>query len=51
VPDDVKDMVKPVWSHRLWLKTEAQLNETTPETVLDSILEKQSIPAEEVVRL
>ncbi|WP_077213108.1 AAA family ATPase [Bacillus dakarensis] len=51
VPDDVKEMIKPVWGHRLWLKTEAQLNETTPESVLDSILEKQTIPIEEVVKL
>ncbi|MBS4214995.1 AAA family ATPase [Neobacillus rhizophilus] len=51
VPDDVKEMVRPVWSHRLLLKKEAQLNGTNSEDVLANILAAQEIPNEEVVRI
>ncbi|OLO36376.1 magnesium chelatase [Alkalihalophilus pseudofirmus] len=51
IPDDVKEMVKPVWNHRLILKTEAHFNHTQPEDVLEEILATVTIPNEEVVRL
>ncbi|MBM4763600.1 MoxR family ATPase [Bacillus sp. B15-48] len=51
VPDDVKEMVKPVWNHRLLLKTEALLNGTKPIDLLDEILGQQPIPNENVVMI
>jgi MoxR-like ATPase len=50
LPDDVKIMVKPVWNHRLILRTEAHINNTQPEEVLEEILEKVSIPEEKVIK-
>ena len=51
IPDDVKDMVKPVWNHRLILKTEAHLNGVLPEDILDELMEKVSLPEEKVVHI
>ncbi|HHV64194.1 MAG TPA: MoxR family ATPase [Peptococcaceae bacterium] len=50
IPDDVKIMLKPVWNHRLILKTEAHINNTQPEDILEEILGKVSIPDEKVIR-
>ena len=49
--DDVKDMVKPVWNHRIILKTEAHINNISSEDILEEILRKVSLPEEEVVDL
>ncbi|MGE4284909.1 MAG: AAA family ATPase, partial [Clostridia bacterium] len=51
IPDDVKDMVKPVWNHRIILKAEAHMNNIQPEDILDEIMRKVDIVAEKVVRL
>lgn len=50
-PDDVKDMVKPLWNHRLILNSEAYMNNTATEDILDELLQEVSIPKEQVVRL
>lgn len=50
-PDDVKEMIEPVWNHRFILKTEANLNDIQPGNVLTEILQKVPIPEEQVVRL
>ncbi len=50
IPDDVKEMIIPVWSHRLILKTEVRMSETNEESVLVELLNQVSIPEEQVVR-
>ncbi|KUO59892.1 MAG: magnesium chelatase [Gracilibacter sp. BRH_c7a] len=51
IPDDVKDMLKPVWNHRLIMRTEAHINSVKAEDILDEIMGKVSLPDEKVVRL
>jgi MoxR-like ATPase len=51
IPDDVKELVKPLWNHRLILKTEAHINNIKGEDVLEEILKKVDLPVEQVVRL
>lgn len=51
IPDDVKEMVKPVWNHRLILKTEAHINTVQSEDILEEIIRKVSLVDEKVVRL
>lgn len=51
IPDDVKDLIVPVWSHRLTLKTETKMNELNAETVLAEIIKSVKVPEEQVVRL
>lgn len=51
IPDDVKDMVTPVWNHRLKLKTEARMNDTKPADILEGILKDIPLPKEQVVRV
>jgi MoxR-like ATPase len=43
-PDDVKVMAKPTWRHRLQLRAEAQLEGTSPDGVLDSVLGSVPVP-------
>ncbi len=45
VPDDVKRMVEPVFTHRLVLTTEAGVRNTTRGEILDDILERVEVPA------
>jgi MoxR-like ATPase len=45
VPDDVKRMVEPVFTHRLVLTAEADVRETTREEVLEDILGRVEVPA------
>lgn len=51
IPDDVKDMVNPVWNHRLILKTEANMNNIKSEDILEEIMKKISVVDEKVVRI
>jgi len=44
IPDDVKELVKPLWNHRLILKTEAHINNIKSEDVLEEILKKVELP-------
>jgi MoxR-like ATPase len=43
-PDDVKSLVKPTWRHRVILRPEVELEGGTPDTVLDGIAERVSVP-------
>ena len=43
-PDDVKIIAKPTWRHRLQLRAEAQLEGTSPDGVLDSVLSSVPVP-------
>ncbi len=45
VPDDVKRMVEPVFTHRLVLTAEADVRETTRAAVLEDILGGVEVPA------
>ncbi|NEU29671.1 MoxR family ATPase [bacterium LRH843] len=51
IPDDVKDMLTTVWSHRLILKTEALMNNTSPEGILEDVLDHIPVPEEQVIRI
>ena len=44
LPDDIKNMVLPVLSHRLMLKQEAKLKKISPEEILNSIVGNISVP-------
>jgi MoxR-like ATPase len=45
VPDDIKEMVEPVFTHRLVLTTEADVRNTTREAVLEDVLSTLDVPA------
>lgn len=44
IPDDVKKMVLPVFSHRLILSSEARIENKNPEDILKGVLKRVSIP-------
>ena len=44
IPDDVVAMTKAVLAHRLTLTAEAEIEGTTPDEVLQSILDKVEVP-------
>ena len=44
IPDDVKEVVIPVLSHRLILKPEAELEGITVYNVIREIIEKVPVP-------
>lgn len=50
IPDDVKDMIQPVWNHRIILKTEALINDMKSEEILEEIIQSVPTPKEQVVR-
>jgi MoxR-like ATPase len=43
-PDDIKATAKPAWRHRIVVRPEAELEGTTPDTVLDAILQRVPVP-------
>lgn len=50
IPDDIKEIIKPVWGHRLQLKSEALLKGIHLFDVLDDIVGKVSIPEEKLIK-
>src|SRR3712207_764393 len=46
VPDDVKDLLRPVWTHRLVLDPEAEFAGTTSDDVLARVLAEVPAPLE-----
>ncbi|MBB0991609.1 MoxR family ATPase [Dietzia sp. SLG510A3-30A2] len=46
VPDDVKDLIGPLWAHRLVLEPEAEFTGTTPQAVLGRALSEVPAPRE-----
>ena len=46
IPDDVKQMVLPVFNHRIIIKPEATLKDVNAVTILESILNATAIPLE-----
>jgi MoxR-like ATPase len=43
-PDDVKEVVKPVLRHRIVLRSEAEIEGTTPDQVLDEVVAGIDVP-------
>jgi MoxR-like ATPase len=46
LPDDVKALAEPVWSHRLVLTTDSRIRDRTTEDILRDILEQVAVPVE-----
>ena len=44
LPEDVREMVKSVFAHRLLLSSKARLNDCTAEEILDGILREIPVP-------
>ncbi len=44
IPEDIQRMALPVGSHRLVLTPEARMKGVTPETVLNAVLDRVSVP-------
>ena len=44
IPDDVKELAHPVLRHRILLRAEAEIEGTTPDAVIDRLLEQIPIP-------
>jgi len=44
IPDDVKNVAKPILRHRLILKPEAELEGLTPDAVIDGLLDSVPVP-------
>ena len=47
VPDDIKDLVNPVLSHRILLSPEAQMRGASADDILDGLVGRVPIPARE----
>lgn len=45
VPDDVKRMVRPVFTHRLVLTADAEIGGTDPTDVIDSVADSVAVPS------
>jgi MoxR-like ATPase len=46
LPDDVKALAEPLWSHRLVLTTDARIRDRTPEEVLRDVMDQVTVPVE-----
>jgi MoxR-like ATPase len=46
LPDDVKELAEPLWSHRLVLTTDARIRDRTSEDTLMEVLEQVAVPVE-----
>ncbi|MNG19442.1 hypothetical protein D3C84_1035990 [compost metagenome] len=44
VPDDIKDLVLPVWTHRLILTSDARMMGRSAERILKGILDGMQTP-------
>jgi MoxR-like ATPase len=44
IPDDVKELVAPVWTHRLVMDPEAEFTGVTADTVIARTLEAVAAP-------
>lgn len=51
IPDDVKEMLLPVWNHRLRLKSQARMSDVDTADILQEIRTKVPVPEEQVVRV
>ncbi|MBD0383187.1 AAA family ATPase [Paenibacillus sedimenti] len=46
LPDDIKGMVKPVWAHRVLLRTRSRQQDQQVHALLDRIMASTSVPTE-----
>jgi MoxR-like ATPase len=46
LPDDVKALAEPLWSHRLVLTTDARIRDRTPEEILRDVVDQVTVPVE-----
>jgi MoxR-like ATPase len=46
LPDDVKTLAEPLWSHRLVLTTDARIRDRTPEEILRDVVDQVTVPVE-----
>lgn len=44
IPDDVKKLVKPALMHRIRVKTEAEIEDITPTTIVEKLLKEVPVP-------
>ncbi len=44
LPDDIKELVEPVWTHRLIMSPDTDLQSTSPEKVLARVLDEVAAP-------
>ena len=44
LPDDVKDLARPVWAHRLVMDPDAEFAGATPNNVIDNALATVAAP-------
>ncbi len=44
IPDDVKEMVIPVFAHRIILSPEARIERKTPENILEELVKTIFVP-------
>ena len=49
IPDDVKSLLIPVLSHRLRITAEAEMENVTPEAIINQVATKVPVPKEETV--
>ncbi len=46
IPDDIKQLAKPVLRHRLILRAESEIEGVTPDRVVESTLAEVEVPRE-----
>ena len=44
IPDDVRELARPVLEHRIRITAEAELDGVKPSALIDSVLEKVPVP-------
>ncbi|MCW4029797.1 MAG: MoxR family ATPase [Candidatus Bathyarchaeota archaeon] len=44
IPDDVKALIEPVFKHRLIVKTEAEMENVTPKTIVERLQKEVPVP-------
>jgi MoxR-like ATPase len=49
IPDDVKMLLIPALSHRLRISSEADIDNVTPESIIDEVVSEAAVPKEGIV--
>jgi len=44
IPDDIKELLHPTTAHRITIKSEAEMDEVTPEIILERVLQTVPVP-------
>ena len=48
IPDDIKHLILPAAEHRIRVKPEAEMDDVTPRTILERVLEQVPPPKLEI---